>query len=77
MIHCKLTKIQSTHQKLRTDVIEGWCYHLPIVGEAFSIFSDPLDPEMQVRVVRTSTVVDVYVDRFETLNSTYELVVLQ
>lgn len=74
MTRGKLKKISSTHQRLRTNVIDGWFLDTPKVGHSFVMFADPIDPETDLRVVETTPVREVRADSFDTENSTYELV---
>lgn len=77
----KLTKIKSNHTALRTDVIEGETSTLPTVGESFCLTGEPLDPKADMRLVVTTEI--KFVEqmgneyRFNTLNSTYKLEVLE
>lgn len=74
----RLTKIKSTHNILRTDVIEGESPWLPEVGKAVIVTGEGL--EFGYRVVHTTTIQSMEkidnVYRFKTRNSTYELEVL-
>lgn len=74
----KLTKIQSTHQNLRTNEIEGETGRLPTIGERFSLFGKALNTAAHLRVVVTTEVRETKTlssgtIRFETENSTYEV----
>lgn len=78
----KLTKIKSTHSNLRTDTVEGVTYGLPEVGKGFTMFGEPLDPNVgNMRGVYTTEI--KVCDRtgnefmFVTENSTYKLEVLE
>lgn len=80
MIRVKLVRIQSNHQNLRTDEIDGKSFHIPEIGESFSIFSEPLeDKSASARVVVTTPVVTCSYDfgkrhfAFTTKNSIYRL----
>jgi len=75
-----LRKIKSTHNNLRTDVIEGFFNHPPKEGERFVFLSEPLeDPEASFRQITTSPVKNLDLDKdtdvitFGTYNSTYLL----
>lgn len=76
MIKARLTKIQSTHNNLRTDTIEGEALMPPTVGKSFLITGQPLTKDGNVRVVHTTEVKSVtHIDggiQFETQNSTYK-----
>ena len=64
---------------VRTDVTVGCCHKLPMVGESFEMFSEPLRKGASVRWLTTSTVQNVITQEdctiIETMNSTYKLVV--
>ncbi len=75
-----LRKVSSTHSNLRTDEVYGHAAALPIVGEPFVMFADPIDPTAAVRIVKTSlvrltTTTDIGFTTyyFETENSKYAL----
>ncbi len=78
MYRVRLTKIQSNHTNLRTDVIEGETEKLPKKGGSFQMSSKGL--EYGIRVVTTTEIqfVEKMDDnyRFNTLNSIYQLEVL-
>jgi len=78
----KLTRIDSTHKRLRTDDVEGEFEKIPVEGRCFEMTAPPLDPKMGVRWILTSPVQKVELDdgkmyRFVTENSTYKLEVLE
>ena len=62
---------------IRTDVTVGRCHKLPVVGESFEMFSEPLVKGSMLRWVTTSTVQKVTPEEnsilIETLNSVYRL----
>jgi hypothetical protein len=62
---------------IRTDVTVGRCHNLPVVGESFEMFSEPLNKNASVRWITTSTVQNVVEETdyilIETKNSTYRL----
>ena len=73
-----LTKITSNHNRLRTDVIDGCFSEQPKIGSGFLFFSKPLDKVADGRIIKTSTVINVYYGAnksiiFETRNSVYKL----
>lgn len=77
----RLTKLNSTHNNLRTDVIEGECIYLPRTGYSFVMTSEPLNPNASFRQIATSNVQSIFTlnDKsmeFKTMNSTYLLEVL-
>jgi hypothetical protein len=75
-----LTKLVSTHNSLRTDVVEGYAPFYPTKGASFIMFSTPLEKDYDIRTITTSEVQDIMYqeDRylFKTENSTYELLIL-
>ncbi len=72
MIKARLIKIASTHDLLRTDVVEGETPQEPVVGEPFFILAEPLEKDYWRRYVRTSPVLAIKGNRFTTVNSVYE-----
>jgi len=77
----KLKKINSNHNNLRTDTVEGHIDFLPEVNLPFMIKAEPIDPNADIRLVWTTPVKSVqYIDSntivFETKNSTYEIELL-
>lgn len=74
----RLTTAESENP-LRTDVVEGEFETLPRPGRSFTFFAEPLNPEMDVRVIQTSPVVLVTPSPsggkvgFQTENSSYLL----
>jgi transcription-repair coupling factor (superfamily II helicase) len=77
----KLTKIESNHNNLRTNSIEGECKTFPEVNSGLVILADPLEKGMDVRIVNTSIIKEIRtigVNDFmlKTLNSLYRLEVL-
>lgn len=74
-----LTKLESNHSNLRTDVIEGYTVTLPSEGTEFIMWSEGL--EFGTRYVRTTAIKMVEkgdrVYRFSTQNSKYLLEVLR
>lgn len=77
MIKVKLIRLQSTHMNLRTPEIIGMTPALPAEGESFMLYAEPLDPSMDLRLVRTTPVVEISNSpgamEFKTANSTYRL----
>jgi len=75
----RLVRLSSTHNKLRTDKIEGECLELPEVGRSFIMTAPPLDPKAQQREIWTTPVQSVgwLPSRtkavFQTKNSRYRL----
>jgi hypothetical protein len=69
-----LSRVKSTHTRLRTDTVLGWTNALPAVGEPFVMSADPLDPAASMRLVTTTPVVALGAGgEFSTENSTYRL----
>lgn len=81
MYYGLLRKIETNHQRLRTETVQGDFEKLPVVGESFVIASEPLDPAATIRIVTTSVVQKIeqrgYDITFHTLNSVYGLYVLR
>jgi len=81
MVKVLLTKLFSSHENLRTRSVMGFSHDLPVVGEPFVLFSNPLDPAASIRVVRT-TPVEKTLDppngssEFWTANSHYRIDIL-
>ena len=74
---CVLTRLKSTHSKLRTDVIEGNTEELPKLGNSFYLIAKGL-AEGTTRYVSTTPVNKISPDGpnsmiFETKNTTYKL----
>ena len=79
--HVVLTKVESNHNNLRTNEIEGHTLYLPDVGQGFNLVGESLTPGLSHRMINTTEVKSVesigqdeYL--FKTLNSTYKLKVL-
>jgi hypothetical protein len=54
---CKLKKVQSPHQNVRTEEMEGLCDMPPTVGLSFQIMNDkPLEKGYTNRLIMTSPV---------------------
>jgi hypothetical protein len=78
----KLTRVNSSHKRLRTDEVVGDFEDLPCEGYCFEMSAPPLDPKMDIRWIVTSPVQKIELDdgkmyRFATENSTYKLEVLE
>lgn len=81
MMKAKLTKVESTHNNLRTNEIVGRPLFIPEVGRSFIMWSEPLDKDMDIRQITTSVVksVELIGDNlyeFKTMNSIYKLEIL-
>lgn len=82
MLSAKLTKIESTHKRLRTNEIVGKTPGIPEVGENFMIFGESLTKGAAFRQVTTTQIQscawfpETKKFVFKTLNSTYELEIL-
>lgn len=77
-IKVRLRKITSTHNNLRTNEINGFTSTMPEIGRPFVIYNyEPLELDDGARYVITSLVVAVEGNTFRTMNSTYELHVLE
>jgi hypothetical protein len=76
----KLTKVESNHNNLRTNEIEGITQELPSVGKSFQLVGESLTQGMNARIVYTTEI--QFVENmgneymFKTLNSTYKVEVL-
>jgi hypothetical protein len=73
---CRLTRLESNHQNLRTDSAEGQTDLAPTVGEIFVLAGEPLSTEGNIRVIHTTPIervenFDGYVE-FWTKNSHYK-----
>lgn len=76
-----LTKMESTHNNLRTDSVEGKTLQLPVVGENFRLIGKSLTEGPTYRAIETSQIAEVVKDddykyTFKTANSTYKLSVI-
>ena len=73
----KLTRIESTHNNLKTESVEGACFDFPMVGESFTMYQGPLKNLTGMRVIMTSPIEWVKIVEgdyiFKTKNSLYEL----
>lgn len=62
---------------VRTDVTVGRCHKLPVVGESFEMFSEPLVSGANVRWITTSAIQKITPEEnsilIETRNSVYRL----
>lgn len=74
----KLFKITSTHDRVRTETIEGTCRELPAIDNMFLMSGPGL--EIGTRILRTSPVKAIArvgdTLLFETRNSTYSLLIV-
>lgn len=73
----RLTRLESSHRNLRTDSVEGDAPRLPKVGHRFSMAAAPLDPAADIRLIETSPVFELVPGGFKTMNSHYQLEVLE
>lgn len=77
---CKLTRISSNHQNVRTDEIVGWCEELPAKGKAFHMQGPPLYSG-DIRNMVTTPIIDTKAVgwgtvEFHTANSHYRFELL-
>ena len=74
----KLTKIKSSYDNLRTDEIEGETLELPEKGKSFQMFGPGLVAGTRMVITTEIQFVEKMgnVYRFNTLNSTYQVEVL-
>lgn len=79
----KLTKIQSSHNKVRTDEVNGESDNLPEIGKRFVLLGEALvKADGNMRIVYTTSVSELtnISDKsmeFKTQNSTYRLDILE
>jgi hypothetical protein len=80
MYYVTLKKIESKHNNLRTDIVNGLVPELPIIGNRLFMYSkEVLTPGTDTRYVFTSPIKDVVVNAenndivFRTENSLYVL----
>lgn len=80
MHHVRLTRVTSTHDRLRTDEVEGQCIGLPVIGRDFILIGKPLVEGYAFRFIQTTPVKSLKLENgsmiFTTDNSTYKLEVL-
>lgn len=82
----EIRKVETNHNRVRTDSMVGEFQNIPEVGKQFIIVGDALCPAVKAagggRVISTSLIQKVDYDsarrifKFKTLNSVYELVLL-
>ena len=77
-----LKKIQSNHNNLRTNEVEGYTLTLPKTGISLVLTGESLTPGMTARLVHTTEIKEVEKTSdkefvFKTQNSTYQLTVLE
>lgn len=77
----KLTRINSNHDRLRDDIIEGDCQNLPRVGSNFVLIAPPRDTPDGFRYVETTPISKINKlgpgkTEFHTRNSVYHLEIL-
>lgn len=81
MPQVKLTRLESNHQKLRTDEVVGYTHELPELNQVFQMTAPPLS-EGLVRIIHTTPVLvlerkpDGKTYLFTTRNSKYKLEIL-
>lgn len=69
----RLTRIDSTHQNLRSPSVVGWL-HTPLeVGETILITADPLNKVFDGRCISTTEIERIEGNRYHTRNSVYEI----
>ena len=77
----RLTKLDSTHENLRTDIVEGIIHKKPELHECLEIYAKSLTLEAAERYIKTSPIMSIeYFDEvgidtinFMTLKSRYRL----
>ena len=77
MIPCKLTKLSTNENELRTNEVEGAFMNPPVEGRSFVMFADPIEKGAFARMIATSRVtrMDVAVKEYvlHTENSMYRI----
>jgi hypothetical protein len=59
MIEVILTRLESIHNRLRTDEVQGHAYQLPEEGRGFSLVGAPLKGDADFRLITTSRVKEI------------------
>ena len=59
MYDLTLKKLESTHNNLRTDEVQGLAPELPVVGKRFFMYADPINPIASQRYINTSSVKEI------------------
>ena len=82
MSKIKLTKIESSHNNVRTKETIGEAPILPEIGKSFILFGDSLEFEGGIRTIHTSTIEEIekITEKeliIKTLNSTYKIEILE
>lgn len=80
MYYATLKKIESTHNNLRTETVDGLIPDIPVVGSNFFMYSSQtITPDTNIRHIYTTPVKEVRVNAengdivFRTENSLYVL----
>lgn len=73
-----LTKVESTHNNLRTNEVDGLTLALPEKGKQFQMTGESLTKGASIRCVTTTEIKELDIEgdsdyTFKTLNSTYKL----
>lgn len=82
MLKVKLTRIESSHNLIRTKEMIGWTGSIPEKGYDIQVFGESLTEGMDFRKIQTSLIQESTYDKetktftFKTLNSTYTLEIL-
>jgi hypothetical protein len=78
MKRVRLTKLESTHNNLRTDVVEGILLSPLHLGYPIYVECEPLNKlDDYRRCVTTTPIVSIEGDIYKTKNSTYRIEVLE
>ena len=79
-IAVRLARINSNHERLRTDTVIGFCRALPHLGTQFTLFARGLTHKDTLRLVETTIVQSIEVTEntieFDTTNTHYKLSIL-
>lgn len=72
----RMTRIESNHQNLRTNAVEGYLHTELKVGNPIVVTAKPLNQSFDVRAVTTTEIERIEGNRYFTRNSIYEIVEL-
>lgn len=79
MTKSTLRRIESSHDNLRTETVEGYYFLPPTEGFTFCFYAKSLEADEGIRIVMTTPVVEIVREDevgtvFRTANSVYEVV---
>jgi hypothetical protein len=72
----RLTRIESSHNNLRTNSVEGFLHTELKVGNPIVVTAAPLNKSFDARAVTTTDIERIEGNRYYTRNSIYEIEVL-